>query len=392
MSVPKQSVPRASQEQQGLLPDEIAKIRRPFEEASMLPLRCYSDPAFFAFELDSVFRHSWLPVGRLDQLVNPGDYITREFFNEPVVVVRDKQGDLHALSNVCRHRGRRVVEGNGNCAKAGVFLCPYHNWVYDLNGALRGAPFMDKTANFKPRDWRLPQLACDVWQGFVFVNFDQDAAPLSKRLGTLDKVLAPFKIPEMKTVPFYDYPAPWNWKHTIENFSEAYHQPPIHPETFEPWCPAVLCRYEDVDGPYNLFWMPTANGGALPTAFPPIEDLPENYKSTTLVVNVFPYFHLLIDPACIVWLDMNITGAQETRNIWRVMVPPSTRALADFDERNQKFLDTIRPVWDEDSFACTGAAVGSRSQLGEQGRLSWMEKSIHQFQLWLVDRYTRQRA
>jgi hypothetical protein len=227
-------------------------------------------------------------------------------------------------------------------------------------------------------------------QGFVFVNFDRDVPRLSKRLGTLDKVLAPFKIPEMKTVPFYDYPAPWNWKHTIENFSEAYHQPPIHPETFEPWCPAVLCRYEDVDGPYNLFWMPTANGGALPTAFPPIEDLPENYKSTTLVVNVFPYFHLLIDPACIVWLDINITGAQETRNIWRVMVPPSTRALPDFEERNQKFLDTIRPVWDEDTFACTGAAAGARSQLGEQGRLSWMKKSIHQFQLWLVDRYTHQ--
>ena len=133
--------------------------------------------------------------------------------------------------------------------------------------------------------------------------------------------------------------------------------------------------------------MPTASGGALPTAFPVIDALPENLKSTTLVVNVFPYFHLLIDPACIVWLDIESKGVQDTRNIWRLMVPPSTHALPDFQDRKSGFLATILPVWHEDTFACGGAAIGSRSSLGTQGRLSWMEKSLHQFQNWLVDRY-----
>jgi nitrite reductase/ring-hydroxylating ferredoxin subunit len=353
----------------------------------MLPLRCYSDPAFFSFELDSVFSHSWLPVCRLDQVANPGDFFARDLFNEPVVVVRDREGTLRALSNVCRHRGRRVAEGTGNCGRSGVLVCPYHNWVYDLNGVLRGGPFMDKTANFKARDLKLPEIALDVWQGFVFVNFDANAVPLSKQLSTLDKVLEPFNLAAMKAVEFHDYPAPWNWKHTIENFSEAYHQPPIHPTTFEPWCPASLCRYDDVDGPYNLFWMPTANGGALPTAFPVIDGLPEELKRTTLVVNVFPYFHLLIDPACVVWLDMKVSGVHDHRNIWKLMVPPTTYALPDFEKRKKAFLETILPVWNEDTFACEGAAAGSRSALGAQGRLSWMEKSIHQFQNWLTDRY-----
>ena len=217
-----------------LTPAEIAKVRLPLEQASMLPLRCYSDPSFYELELTSVFRHCWLPVCRFDQVAQPGDYVTREFFNEAVIVIRDRAGELRALSNVCRHRGRRVVEGQGNCARTGALVCPYHNWTYGLNGTLRGAPFMEKTDQFTPRDLALPQLALDIWQGFVFVSFDPNLVPLSQQLGTLDKVLAPFKLAEMKTTPFHDYDAPWNWKHTIENFSEAYHQPPIHPQTFEP--------------------------------------------------------------------------------------------------------------------------------------------------------------
>jgi len=366
---------------------EIAKIRLPFEEASMLPLRCYSDPAFFQAEVVKVFRRSWLPICRTDQVAKPGDYFVRDLFNESVVLIRDRQGVLRALSNVCRHRGRRILEGSGNCSRGGKFACPYHSWVYELDGRLSGAPFMDRTAHFNTHDWRLPQLALDIWQGFVLVNFDHRAAPVSTQLATLDAVLAPFHMAEMKAVPFHDYPAQWNWKHTIENFSEAYHQPPVHPTTFEPWCPAHMCRYEDVDGPYNLFWMPTANGGALPTAFPVIEGLPQTYKSTTLVVNLFPYMHFLIDPACIVWLDIDITGVQDTRNVWRLMVPPSTHELPDFEERKQSFLATILPVWHEDTAACTGVATGSRSAFGEQGRLSWMEKSIYQFHNWLVDKY-----
>jgi choline monooxygenase len=372
-----------------LTADEIARVRRPFAEASLLPLRCYSDPAFFQAEKARVFRHSWLPVCRLDQVRNPADYVVREYFDESVILVRDKQGELHALANVCRHRGRRIMEGEGSCARAGVMVCPYHNWVYELDGRLRGAPFMDQTANFSPRDWRLPRIQHDIWQGFVFINFDPTVPRLSSQLSSLDRVLAPFQIAQMMTEPFHEYEAPWNWKQTIENFSEAYHQPPVHPTTFEPWCPAHMCRYEDVDGPYNLFWMPTASGGALPTAFPVIDGLPENYKSTTLVVNVFPYMHFLIDPACIVWLDLSIQSVQQHRNIWRVMVPPSTHALPDFAERKQRFLETILPVWHEDTAACVGAAAGSRSAYGEQGRLSWMEKSIHQFHGWLTDQYQR---
>lgn len=384
-----ESLPIARDASPLLTAAEIAEVRRPFEQASLLPLRCYSDSAFFQEELARVFRRSWLPVCRLDQVARPGDYFACELFGEPVLVLRDRHGELRALSNVCRHRGRRLVDGQGNCARAGAIVCPYHNWTYELDGRLRGAPFMERTKDFKVGDWRLPQLAHDVWQGFVFVSFDSALTRLSQQLGTLDRVLAPFNIGEMKAVPFHDYSAPWNWKQTIENFSEAYHQPPVHATTFEPWCPAHLCRYEDVDGPYNLFWMPTASGGALPTAFPPIAGLPEDYGRTTLVVNVFPYLHLLIDPACIVWLDLRIANVQDHRNVWSLMVPPATFALPDFEERKQRFLETILPVWREDTGACTGVGAGSRSAFGEQGRLSWMEKSIYQFHNWLVDRYER---
>lgn len=369
--------------------EELARVARPLAEASLLPPRVYSDPAIFAMEKERIFMRNWVALAHISEVPQPGDFLTRSFFGEPVLIVRDADGVVHALSNVCRHRARQVAEGEGNCLSRGGFRCPYHAWVYDSAGALKYAPHMEATADFRPSDWRLPQLRMEIWEGFVFVNFDADAAPLGPQLETLRAVMAPFNMAEMQCVSFTDYEAPWNWKATMENFSEAYHQPQIHADTFEPWCPARMARYEDVDGPYGLFWMPTEDGGALPTSFPPMEGLPADYYSQAIVVNIMPLFHLLIDPAAIVFLDWDIMGPQETRLIWKLLVPKSTFALPDFEARKAQFLKTIRPVWHEDDYACRGLNAGVGSRFAEQGRLSHMERTVHQFQQWLAAEYQR---
>lgn len=366
---------------------QIAAVRKPLEEASLLPFNCYSDPEFYRFEVERVFMRTWQAIGRIDEVAEPGQYFTRELFGEPIVVIRDNDGVVHALSNVCRHRGRQVMEGAGQCGKR--MVCPYHAWAYELNGQLTHVPHMEETANFSTQDWKMPRLAVDIWQGFIFVNFDTDAELLSPQLKTLDKLLEPYKMSEMGCVDFARYQGPWNWKATLDNFSEAYHQPPIHTETFEPWCPAVMAQYDDVDGPYNLFWMPTGNGQRFPTPLPPIEGLPERYYSNAIVINVFPHFHLLIDSSSAMWLDWEIRGVNDHDLVWRLVAPKATIEAADFEERKTVLYNALRPVWEEDEFACKGHAKGVSSRFVEQGRMSYMEKSLHQFHNWLLDQYQK---
>jgi phenylpropionate dioxygenase-like ring-hydroxylating dioxygenase large terminal subunit len=367
---------------------ELDAITRPLGEASNLPAKCYTDPDFYAFEVQRVFMRNWLPVGRIDQLSNPGDYFTAVRFGEPIVVLKDKENTIRAFSNVCRHRNFPVAEGAGNC-RAGRFVCRYHGWSYDLTGQLRAAPFMDRTESFSADQWRLPQLGIDVWQGFIFVNFDASAPLLSSQLKTLDNLLGPTQLADMKTTSLRRVKWPGNWKSTLENFTESYHQPIVHPKTFEPWAPAKLSIYEDVDGPYNLFWMPSGDGSPIKTVYPLLPNCPQRLKTAFLVVNIFPYFHFLIDPGCAISLDMNINGAEDLECHWSVHVPPDVHALADFEQRTRQLLELLMPTYNEDESACQRILLGQRSRFTQQGKYSWMEKSVHQFHTWLAREYAR---
>jgi nitrite reductase/ring-hydroxylating ferredoxin subunit len=364
----------------GLTAEELAAIDRPLADAAMLPARCYVDPAFFALEVERVFMRNWLPVGRIDQVQNPGDYFTTTRFGESILVIRDKERQLHALSNVCRHRNYPIAKGQGRCT-AGRLVCPYHGWSYDLKGRLRGAPYMQQTQGFDLQQWHLPRLGVDSWQGFIFINFDNTAPLLSPQLRTLDGVLEPLRLAAMKTAPLRSMQWPGNWKATLENFTEAYHQPCIHPKTFEPWAPARLGIYEDVDGPYNLFWLPSKDGGPLPTVLPPI-----------LIVNIFPYFHFLIDASSVISLDMEIAGPNDLRCSWSVQVPPESFSLPEFDAQRGKLLEALMPTYNEDESVCRGIVPGQHSRFAQQGRYSWMEKSVHQFHRWLAREVSRPRG
>lgn len=366
---------------------QAASIRLPLEEASLLPLNCYSDPEFYRFEADQLFMRSWLPVGRIDQVALPGQYFTRELFGEPIVVVRGEQG-LSALSNVCRHRGRVIMEGAGQTEKQHM-TCPYHAWRYDLQGQLTHAPHMERSRGFKCKDSHLPELALEVWQGFIFVNFDRNAEPLGPSLAPLDKVLEGYNLSQMGCVDFERYTGNWNWKSTLDNFTEAYHQPLVHSRTIEPWVPCTQAVYEDVEGPYNLFYMYTRDGEPFQTMLPPVPGLSEEHYRRTTVINVFPYFHLLIDPSSIMWLDCEIRGAEDHDLVWRLLAPSETLNSPQFPAQKQELHSLLRPVWAEDEYACSGHATGVRSRFAEAGRMSYMEKSLHQFYNWLLDQYQR---
>src|SRR5258706_14609857 len=114
-----------------------AGVRRPVEQASNLPPWCYTSEAFFAREVERIFRKEWNFVGRAERIPKPGDYFAVEIAGVPVLIVRGADDAVRAFSNICRHRGCIVARGEGN---RGQFVCPYHAWTYALSGELVAAP------------------------------------------------------------------------------------------------------------------------------------------------------------------------------------------------------------------------------------------------------------
>ena len=177
--------------------ERLLPSRRPLGEARALPSEAFTSPAVYDRETDRLFAREWLCVGRGDQIPQPGDYFCLDLLDEKLVVVRGRDSEIRVLSRTCRHRGASVVEGAGN---ADTFVCPYHAWAYHLDGRLAGAPLSERIEGFDARSCRLPEIRSEGWEGWIFVNFDSEAAALGPRLEPLSKLLAPYAMAERVTV------------------------------------------------------------------------------------------------------------------------------------------------------------------------------------------------
>ena len=128
---------------------------RPFSDARSMPPEIYTSADVQAVELERLFRREWICVGRASAIAEPGTYLTYEIAGQPVIIVRDRTGNVRAFSNVCLHRMSVLLEGRG---RTSVIVCPYHAWSYGLDGALLAAPHMERTPGFCKADYRLPEL------------------------------------------------------------------------------------------------------------------------------------------------------------------------------------------------------------------------------------------
>jgi choline monooxygenase len=198
---------------------------RPLERAETIPSQWYFDPAVYDAERERIFGNCWQAVGRLDQVSRPGSFFTIDLANEPIVVVRDEEGQLRAFSNVCRHRAARVVCASEGCVTR--LRCRYHGWTYDLSGRLRGTPEFDGVADFRREDNGLVPLSVGTWGGLVWVQgqvpLEDWVLPLARH--GFEARMAPFRF-----VARRDYSLACNWKVYVDNYLDGgYHVNTIHP-------------------------------------------------------------------------------------------------------------------------------------------------------------------
>lgn len=207
-----------------------------------LPASWYRDPAHFDQELQNIFARNWVYLCRAESVPDPRDYRTFYVAGQPILVVRDRQHRLQAFHNTCRHRGSILCpEPDGKLNKY-LITCPYHQWVYDLTGKLRGTGPMRDVAGFDKEDYPLHPVALAEWGGFVFVNLDPDfnpglnpdpnlgAADFHALYGAETAYVDNWPLADLRVGHTYTNVLKCNWKVFWENYNECLHCPNIHPE------------------------------------------------------------------------------------------------------------------------------------------------------------------
>lgn len=186
------------------------------------PQDWYNSQGLLDLERRRLFDRSWSLVGTTNQLSATGSYLTATVGTSPLVVVKDEGGTLRAYHNICRHRGAPLVQGAGRCGR--FFTCPYHQWSYQLDGALRRAPQSeDQFPDMEPSHWGLHPAAVGTWHGMVFANPSPDAPDLMSCLGDLAVRLEDFLSGPLEEVACTQYTAACNWKLLVENHVDVYH-------------------------------------------------------------------------------------------------------------------------------------------------------------------------
>jgi phenylpropionate dioxygenase-like ring-hydroxylating dioxygenase large terminal subunit len=212
--------------------DPIADLRSntsvSFEQARAMPTSVYTSEDFVESELKHVFSKDWYCIGRADALSKTGDYVTAELAGQPIAVLRDADHQLRAMSNVCLHRMSTLLQGRGN---AKTIVCPYHAWTYNLDGKLRGAPAMSQNDAFCKDHYRLPQVRCEEWLGWVFVCLDPEAETVAVQLAEVADMIAAYDMTNYSESFYEEHVWDTNWKVLAENFMESYHLPVCHAGT-----------------------------------------------------------------------------------------------------------------------------------------------------------------
>lgn len=374
-------VETASLDLPGLSADELARVARPLAEAWTLPPAAYTSEVLWEIEKKEVLQKSWIPLGRVDQIAKPGDYIAMTLLDQPLMMVHGHDGEIRVMSRVCRHRAAPVVEGAGNKK---LFTCPYHAWSYGTDGNLVRAPHMEEAEGFDEKSCRLHQLSTEVWMGFILVNLDPDAAPLAPQLEGYTKYFENYKLDEVTLVDTIEFDSHWNWKVLVENFMEAYHHIATHSTTFEPTYHAVDAFVPPSDGPWSILHMPTTQEHTSAHGLPLMEGLEDWQTRDLLATVIYPFFLLGIQGDTVVWYQiLPLSESQLTLKI-HTCVPKISRDLPDLGEKLEILRQGISYIHGEDIAANDLVWQGLNAPLTQQGRLSKMERSIwHLNQWWL---------
>ena len=367
---------------------DFEKVLRPVEAAESLPPVCYVDEVLFEREMARGFRGGWVSVGRVDNLVVPGDYLALDVGGTPLVLLLDSSHQLRAFANTCRHRGMRLLPlGRGRCER---IVCPFHAWTYGLDGALLTAPRMDGAVDFCNADYGLVAVPAASGAGFAFVNVDGAAAPIDAWLGDFEAVHRPWRLDDLITASSREFEVRCNWKIFLEVFNEYYHLQKVHPGTFSVYY-ASPDPLDNVAGNFSTQFgehRGVSSTGKVDDGTEPLPPLPELSGRNLLGTRYSWVYPNLTFAASIdaVWIFEAMPLAPAlTRVNMTVCFPQASVEQADFATKLSAYERRMEAGLAEDISVIETQQRGLSSSLARAGRYSPLyEPSVHAFHRWIA--------
>ncbi len=381
---------------------------RPLNRATTLPAQAYTSEEFFAWEVDHLLRAGWQCVAHTSQIPNAGDFLNLDLLGEPLIIIHGKDDAIRVLSRVCPHRSMDIMpEGFGydghspaqprgarpECGNTRLFLCPYHAWTFELDGKLKACPEMQQAEGFCRDEFFLKEFRTEIWLGFVFVNLDGSAPPLTEGLAEMASDLSAFRLADMKLVIAREWDCPFNWKVLVENFMESYHHLGIHHKTLQPLMPArdtwteqERRHYIRAHLPYKSSvreeYLAFAQKGDFSAALPPLPGLDDNQKSEWGLFLIPPTFLLATAPDRVIWYRLQPLGPDRLKLLTTTLLAPEALNLPNYEQLHARTTDQLTAFHLEDMEVCTAVQRGLYATGWRPGRLSHLEMPV-----WLLQRF-----
>ena len=360
-----------------------ANVAVPFHQARAMPKSVYTSPAFLALEEKHIFGSEWLSAGRADTLQGPGAYLTMEINGEPIIILRDRDGELRGLSNVCRHRMSTLLEGRGTVRS---ITCPYHAWTYNLDGTLRGAPAMAANESFCKDQIALPPVRVENWLGWIMVTLNPDLpSPHEQLQGVADLVgyLGMENYAETFRETFR-----WNtnWKVLAENFMESYHLPVCHSGTIGGTVDLMKMTCPAGQPAFNYHYIIKNDTLPLTLAHPANTTLTGDQRRITWLLSIYPALLITLTPGYFWYLALTPDGPDHVNVLYGGGM--SADWVADpAAESHLAALKTLLDAVNDEDKGCTEKVYrGLVAGLSAPGPLSHLERPNFEFATYLASK------
>lgn len=296
----------------------------------------YQSEAVFQCEHDQIFARLPAVAAHVSELPNPGDFVRRKIAGRSILVTRDEEGTVHAVLNICRHRGTQLVDDDSGCKLR--FTCPYHAWSYANNGALVSVPHMDTGfPDLDKAQYSLKSLQCEERFGFVWViatagvgfDFDDYYAPIAAEAESLD--LANMAIVHQETKIHNS-----NWKILVEGGLESYHFKVAHRKTIGPYFEDNLSSYQMLGDHIRSVLMRSS----MHVLRGQSTDQWRLRDHANIIYTFFPTTQLLVQKDHVVWINSRPVSAGQTELRLATLAPKSRLAEADYWRKNHQITST----------------------------------------------------
>ncbi|SEC48416.1 choline monooxygenase [Pseudomonas jessenii] len=374
----------------------LTNVLNPIEHAHGLTNEFYTEQRFFELDRDELMGKGWTCIGFATDLPQKSYVKPVDFMGLPLLMMRNREGELKVFHNVCSHRGVKLVQEAG--AIQGVIRCPYHSWTYDLNGALRGTPHVGgidvhKDDRFNCEKHGLKPLRSAVFMDMVLVNLSGDATPLEEVLVPLKERWTQFLgtdglslIRKEADGGSMALEVECNWKLAVENFCEAYHLPWVHPS---------LNTYSRLEDHYNILFDQFAGQGSYAynlstvagTTLPIFPSWPTDRMKNAEYVAFFPNTLIGIQADHVFAMMLQPISPSRTIEHLRVYYIGDEALGEKYEASRNAIMESWKVVFAEDIASVEGMQKG-RSSPGYKGGVFSPEMDLptHYFHRWAAEK------